>query len=258
MLARLALLVLAATGCGGNPDDTDGQPLADTVALLPPYETTPLEDFGRIEGTVTWDGPAPRPTVVELADSVARVCRAPSLRLTPVNVARGGVLESIVWLDGVRRGKALPASRRFEIATDRCRLTPPVQPAIAGGILNVLSLDRLVHRLQFSRAGSEGTVDRVEQFNEGQVVPLETVLRMPGPVSVRSDRFSWMEATIHVFDHPYFTMTTAGGAFVIDSVPEGAHSLIVWHPVTGQRDTTVTVSVGDTVRVHLVIGASEA
>src|SRR5690606_30621731 len=120
-------------------------------ALLPPYETIPLGAVGRIEGTVTWDGPAPPPITVTLADSVARVCRAPSLRLTPVRIVRGGVEESIVWLDDVRRGKALPASRRFEIATDRCRLAPTVQPAIAGGILNVLSLDRLVHRLQFTR-----------------------------------------------------------------------------------------------------------
>lgn len=257
-IARFALLILLVAGCGESPDDGEGQPLADTVALRPPYETVPLEAYGRIEGTITWDGPAPKPITVPLADSIARVCRTRTLRLTPVRIVRGGVVESLVWLDDVRRGKALPASRRFEIATDRCRLTPVVQPAIAGGILNVLSLDRLVHRLQFTRAGREGTVDRVEQFNEGQVVPLETVLRLPGPLSVRSDRFPWMEGTIHVFDHPYFAMTTSGGAFAIDSVPEGAHSLIVWHPVTGQRDTTVTVAAGDTVRVHLVIGANEA
>jgi hypothetical protein len=257
--ALVALVVLAAAGCSGGVDEsTNGQPLADTVALLPPYEAVPLDVVGRIEGTVIWDGPTPAATTVRLADSLARVCRASSLRLTSVRVVRGGVMESVVWLDGIRRGKALPASRRFEVATDRCRLTPAVQPAIAGGILNVLSLDRLVHRLQFTRAGTEGTVGRVEQFDEGQVVPLETILRLPGPVSVRSDRFSWMEASIHVFDHPYFAMTEAGGAFMIDSVPPGEHTLVVWHPVTGQRDTTVSVGGGDTVQVRLVIGANEA
>jgi hypothetical protein len=226
--------------------------------LLPPYEAVALHAVARIEGTVTWNGPLPSPTSVVLADSVARVCRAPSLRVTPVRIVRGGVMESVVWVDGIRRGKALPASRRFDLATDRCRLTPAVQTAIAGGILNVLSLDRLVHRLQFSRAGTEGTVARVDQFDEGQVVPLESVLRLPGPVTVRSDQFSWLEASILVFDHPYVAMTEAGGVFAIDSIPPGVHSLVLWHPATGQRDTTITLLAGDTVRIHLVIGARGA
>lgn len=255
--AWLAVLALVSMGCSGEVDEsTDAQPLADTVSLLPPYQSVPLDVVSRIEGRVTWEGSVPRPTSVPLSDSVARVCRASTIRVLPVQVARGGVIESVVWLDGIRSGKALPASRRFEIATDRCRLTPVVQPAIAGGILNVLSLDRLVHRLQFTRAGSEGTIDRVEQFDAGQVVPLETVLRRPGPVIVRSDRFPWMEASILVFDHPYFAITATGGVFAIDSVPPGEYTLVVWHPATGQRDSTITVSGGDTIQVDLVLGAN--
>jgi hypothetical protein len=242
----LAVLALISMGCGGDVDEsTDGQPLADTVSLPPPYQTVPLDVVSRIEGRVTWEGPVPRPTSVSLSDSVARVCRASTIRVVPVQVVRGGLIESVVWLAGVRSGKSLPASRRFEIATDRCRLTPVVQPAIAGGILNVLSLDRLVHRLQFTRAGSEGTIDRVEQFDAGQVI-------------VRSDRFPWMEASILVFDHPYFAMTASGGAFALDSVPPGEYRLVLWHPATGERDTTITVAGGDTIRVDLVLGANGA
>ena len=123
--ARLAVAALAVTACGGGTDESPGgQPLADPEVLLPPYETAALDAVARIEGTVTWDGPLPSPTSIVLADSVARVCRAPSLRVTPVRIVRGGVMESVVWVDGIRRGKALPASRRFDLATDRCRLTP--------------------------------------------------------------------------------------------------------------------------------------
>lgn len=253
------LLLVAVIGCGDAAEDgAGGLPVADSVPVAPPYESVALDAVGRVEGTVAWQGPVPTSTTVALADSIARVCRTSSLRLTPVRIVRGGVVESLVWLEGIRRGKSLPASRRFELTTDRCRLTPSVQPAIAGGILNVLSLDRLVHRLQFSRAGTGGTLDRVEQFTEGQVVPLESVLELPGPVSVRSDRFDWMDASIHVFDHPYFAVTSSGGSFAIDSVPPGEHRLVVWHPVTGQWDTTVTVAAGDTVKLQIAIGENEA
>lgn len=252
------LAVLALVSCSGGDDDSPGGVAVDTVPAAPPYESAALESVGRIEGVVAWSGPRPSDTTITLDAPVARICRTRSLRLTPVRVVRGGVSETMVWLDGIRRGKPLPASRRFELTTDRCRLSPVVQPAIAGGILNVLSLDRLQHRLQFTRSGTEGTLDRVDQFDEGQVVPLESVLRTPGPLSVQSDRFPWMSASIHVFDHPYFALTGSGGAFLLDSVPPGEHTLVVWHPVAGRRDTTVTIIGGDTVRVRLELGSDEA
>ena len=248
------LLVLAAFACGGD-DTTAGNDAARiTPPPPPPYETIPLEDIGRIEGQVVWEGDVPRDSIVPVADSLARICGGSSLRLTPVRITRGGVTGAVVWLADARRGKALPAARRFELATDRCRLSPSVQPVIAGGMLNVLSLDRIVHRLQFTRAGTEGTIGRVEQFDAGQVVPLSTVLSQPGPISVRSDRFPWMEASIHVFDHPYFALTGDGGAFAVDSVPSGRYTLAIWHAVTGYRDTVVVVAAGDTSRVVVRIG----
>ncbi|HSJ65632.1 MAG TPA: carboxypeptidase-like regulatory domain-containing protein [Gemmatimonadaceae bacterium] len=252
------LAVLALNACGGAGSDArDAAAGADGPPPPPPYVTIPLEDAGRIEGTVRWEGPLPGDSVVAVGDSLARICGGSSMRLTIVSTAGGGVAGSIVWLADARRGRALSASRRFELATERCRLTPAVQPAIAGGMLNVLSLDRLVHRLQFIRPGTEGTVGRVEQFDAGQVVPLESVLSLPGPVTVRSDRFPWMEAWIHVFDHPYFAMTDRGGTFALDSIPPGRYTLVVWHPSTGQRDTTVVVTAGDTSRLAISIGMGE-
>lgn len=245
--------VVATLACHGEDGASAaaGDPQRIAPPPSPPYETVPLEEFGRIEGTVAWEGPPPRDTVLPVADSLARICGGASVRLTPVRVVRGGVTGSVVWLSNARRGKALSASRRFEITTDRCRLLPAAQPAIAGGMLNVLSLDRLVHRLQFVRVGNEGTVDRVEQFDAGQVVPLESVLRLAGPVTVRSDRFPWMEAWIHVFDHPYYAMSGDGGGFAIDSIPPGRYRLAYWHAVTGQRDTVVVVVGGDTARIRV-------
>lgn len=217
-----------------------------------------MDSVGRIEGIVVWSGPRPADTTFTLESEIARACRTLTMRMPTVQVQRGGVTGALVWIDGIRRGKPLPASRRFELITNRCRLSPVIQAAIAGGILNVLSLDRLSHRLQFTRPGTEGTVDRVDQFDRGQVVPLESVLSMPGPVSVKSDRFPWMTAEIHVFDHPYFALTGSGGRFLLDSVPPGEHSLVIWHPATGRRDTAITIGGGDTIQLRLDLAPDEA
>ena len=255
----LRIVALAATavhlaGCGEGSDTDAANASVTTPPPPPPYNTIPLDSVGRIEGTVGWSGTIPASTSLPLPDSLRRICGAGSLRITPVRVVRGGLTESVVWLADARRGKALPASRRFELATDRCRLLPQVQAAIAGGMLNVLSLDRLVHRLQFSRAGAGGTVEHVEQFDAGQVVPRESVLRLPGPVTVSSDVYPWLRAWIHVFDHPYATVTGSGGAFALDSIPPGEYTLAFWHPSTGQRDTTVTVTSGDTLQLRFELG----
>jgi hypothetical protein len=213
-----------------------------------------MEEFGRIQGTVTWSGSPPDDSLVTIPDSLVGTCRARTLRLTPVRVTRGGVSEVVAVVAGLRKGKPLPPSRRFEIATSRCRFVPEVQGAIAGGMLNVLSLDRLVHRVRFIDPGSGADIDRVEQFDAGQVVPLESVLRDARPVTVRSDRLPWMAAWIHVFDHPYFAISNDRGAFGIDSVPPGTYELRLWHAATGWRDTLVTVAAGDTLRLAFVLG----
>lgn len=257
--AAVVLAVLAVASCSRAGEDSQGDAVgADTLPTTPPYVAAPLAEWGRIEGTIAWTGPAPSSTTVALSDSTARICRTRSLHITPARINRGGIAESLVWLEGIRAGKPLPASRRFELAKERCRLSPPVQPAIVGGTLNVVSLDPLEHSLQFVQPGTAGTIARVDQFDAGQVVPLESVLVAPGPVEVVSDRFRWMVAAIHVFDHPYFALTETGGTFAIDSVPTGRHTLVVWHPLTGRRDTTVTVSAGDTIQMRLEIGVGEA
>ena len=252
-LAAATMLSLAAACGDGGSTAGDGLPPEISAAPMPPYETMPLDTVGRIEGTIAWEGTIPSDSIANVPPSLVRVCRTNRLRLTPVRVTRGTVSGAVLWLGDARRGKPLPASRRFELATDRCRLMPGVQTAIAGGMLNVLSLDQLEHRLLFTRAGTEGAVGRVEQFDAGQVVPLESVLRLPGPVAVNSDRYGWMSAWIHVFDHPYFTMSNRGGEFAIDSIPPGRYTLVLWHAATGSRDTMITVAGGDTSRIQLVL-----
>lgn len=253
-IVALAAATVYLAGCGGGSDTAGVNASVVTAPPLPPYNTVPLDAVGRIEGTVGWSGSIPASTSIPLPDSLRRICGAGSLRITPVRVVRGGVSESVVWLADARRGKALSTSRRFELATDRCRLLPQVQAATAGGMLNVLSLDRLVHRLQFSRAGAAGTVEHVEQFDAGQVVPRESVLRLPGPVTVSSNVYPWLKAWIHVFDHPYATVTGSDGTFALDSIPPGEYTLAFWHPSTGQRDTTVTLAGGDTLHLRFDLG----
>ena len=55
------------------------------------------------------------------------------------------------------------------------------------------------------------------------------------PIQVTSSIRPWMTAYVRVFDHPYFAVTTADGAFEIKYAPRGELRLFVWQETTGYR-----------------------
>jgi hypothetical protein len=52
-------------------------------------------------------------------------------------------------------------------------------------------------------------------------------------LSMRDNIHPWMKAWIKVFDHPYFAVTNADGAFKIPKAPAGKYRLITWQESTG-------------------------
>ena len=101
---------------------------------------------------------------------------------------------------------------------------------MAGSTLNVFNDDRELHRLVFTRLGTNDTLTRMPFYDDGEVVASERVARATGVVEVQCTRHPWMRAYIAVFEHPYFAMTERDGRFKIDSLPPGKYRLMVWRP----------------------------
>jgi len=58
-----------------------------------------------------------------------------------------------------------------------------------------------------------------------------------------------MTASIMVFDHPYFRIPSADGAFTLDDVPAGSWQISAWHERIGESINTVRVESGRAARV---------
>jgi hypothetical protein len=198
---------------------------------------------GRVVGTITVEGDAPRDTVVK-PDSNRLVCGA-SFTDRTVRRSGSGLGDVVVWLADVKTGKALPLGRRFDVGTDRCQILPRVQAAVTGGTLNVSSSDALVHETRFTQQGSGDTLGTVSESERGSVVPVRRPLAKAGLVRLTNPGYPWARAWVAVFDHPYFAVTGPDGRFTLDSVPPGTYTLRAWHDRFGVTEQKVTVGAGE-------------
>ena len=189
-----------------------------------PYTPLALSAVGSIAGNIKLDGPAPPDTTTITVDQ-------PICGTTPeaATVATSkGVSNAIVWIAGVKSGKDLPVEKRTELSSEKCAIDPRVQAVVVGTTVNVYNEDRLIHRLAFVR-GAHDTLTQMPFFNGGQVVASERLATRPGIVEVRCALHPWTRGYIAVFDHPYFAVTDANGAFTIDSLAPGTYRMMVWH-----------------------------
>ena len=224
------------------------------VIIAPPtaaYQAVAVGAPGTVSGTVTLKN-ALEPVAPTPTGSAGSTCGA-SIPDASLQVLGGGLAGAVVWLDGVRSGKALGTERRAELESDHCRLVPRVQAAAVGSAVNIIGHDNLRQHLRFT-AGGETTPRATILLGGGeQVIPTELPFKAPGMVAVRDAEHSWTHAYLAVFDHPYYAITGAAGAFTIDGVPPGKYTLRVWHERTGATAQAVDVAANGSVKVAVTL-----
>lgn len=227
---------------------------AGDVVIAPPtaaYTTVAVAAPGTVAGTVTLKSPLSPLAPVETGNESA-LC-GPSMPDESVQMRGGGLAGVVVWLDGLRSGKALGLERRLELESDKCKLSPRVQAAVVGSAVNIIGHDDLRQLLSFT-AGGETTSRAIILLGGGeQVIPTELPFKVPGMVMVRDAGHAWTRAYLAVFDHPYFAVTGAGGTFTIDGVPPGKYTLHAWHERTAVTTQTVDVGPNEAVKVAVVL-----
>ncbi|MGQ0714244.1 MAG: hypothetical protein ACT4PJ_10975 [Gemmatimonadaceae bacterium] len=215
---------------------------------MSPYRETQITQYGRIEGEVRLESSA-RDTMVLITRNV-ELCgeRVPEGAIV---APTGGLQNVVVWLTDARGGKSLPESRRFEVTNTRCRYDPRVQGVLVGGVLNVKSADPVVHETVFRVSGSSQALETVTQNGDGQVVPLDSVLAHPVRLELSCRTHPWSHGSIHIFDHPYFTVSGGNGGFVLDSIPPGDYTMRTWHERMGSTSREVRIEDGRIARVEV-------
>ena len=207
---------------------------AFSLILLLLWIASPLH-AGPIQGKVGYPGPVPPPKIIKTG-KYAKVC-GPEVRDQSLLVQNKGVQNVVVWLSGKDAKKNLkgePGS--YTLDQKNCSYVPHIVAMMKDSELTILSSDPINHNIHtYSFENDPINImfipgqEHVQEFEE------------PEPVKVECDLHSWMKAWIFVTPNPYFTISTAGGAYKIPEVPPGRYTLNFWHETLGEVSQDITV-----------------
>lgn len=211
--------------------------------LLVGYVSEPVTNGGTIRGTVTLSGTPPAQPAHRVTDSTQVPACGSAVENDQVVTGTGGKLaNAVVWIDGIERGApARPGS--ITLGQEGCRFVPRIQATTRGSRVTVSSRDATLHNVH-AKLGRR-TVFNLALPAKG--VRINRTLNQPGAIEVNCDAgHTWMSATIHVFEHPYFAVTGNDGIFEIANVPPGQHTVKIWHERYGIQTRRLTVTAGGT------------
>jgi plastocyanin len=157
-----------------------------------------------------------------------------------------------VWLEGVRR-KASPAGAvRGQMDSAKKTFTPRVVVVPREAGVEFPNRDPIFHNV-FSVSG-------VNRFDLGLYRSGTSRTRRfdaPGLVRVYCNIHPQMVGFVQVVESDFFAVTGPDGAFRLEGVPAGAHTLKAWHEEAGESSTPVTVRAGEESRLTLRIDVTE-
>jgi plastocyanin len=123
----------------------------------------------------------------------------------------------------------------------QCVFVPRVIVVPAGGTVEFLNSDRLLHNLH-SASTDNPSFNRTQP--KGRTIPI--AFRKPEIIRIDCDLHPWMRAWVVVAEHPFHAVTNDRGEFVLENVPRGTYTLQVWHESLGVVKKDVAVSDGVT------------
>lgn len=138
---------------------------------------------------------------------------------------RGEVANAVVWLENAPPDAAWTAGEgKATLDQNGCMFVPRVVIVPAGGTVEFLNSDRLLHNIH-ATPKLNGAFNRTQPKN--RTIPIG--FAKPEIIRIECDLHSWMAAWVVVAAHPYYALTKADGKFSFDGLPPGSYRLQVWH-----------------------------
>ena len=202
---------------------------------LAKYEVITVQNGGTIKGVATWKGKVPELEPLKVLADID-VCGAtvpsPVLQVNPKNQ---GLKFTLVYLEKVEKGKAPEDKYMLHMgkSSDRptsqlCNFEEHVFPFVHTQRVGLINYDEILHNPHFFNDKHRSLLNLAMPTPNQEVD--HTILREHGVGwPFQCDVHAHMNGYSAGFDHPYFALTDASGAYEITDVPPGKYTVIAWH-----------------------------
>jgi plastocyanin len=221
------------------------------------YEGDPSVAGVTVSGRVLYTGPIPKPERVPVYRDSKYCGETVSIDKIQVERASGGISDVVISVEGIGRGKPIvPEKTVITFENRTCRFLPRTTVAVVGNVLEIVNSDPILHNTHIRVDNRSGTTI----MNVVQPAGVDVIikpLQIAGFFDIRCDAHTFMQASIHVFEHPYFAVTDKTGRFEMAQVPPGTYRLRMWHEALGARTKTITVPSNGSLALDLGLGPEE-
>ncbi|MFG0331156.1 MAG: hypothetical protein ACF8PN_14815 [Phycisphaerales bacterium] len=227
---------------------------ASREAAMSEVMTVETEGYGKIAGVVVFDQPV-RPRRVAGNADCNQVHQQEGTRLVEQDLIQNDNRTLKDCLVYVRNAPddfgGVPDGPEDLIDQYGCVYIPHVKSLTAGETLAIRNSDSFAHNLNIAPESNSG-------FNVSQPVAgmiHRTSFSTPEMnMRLKCDVHNWMGALIHVFDHPFHSVTDERGVFEIEGLPAGDYTVVLVHERLGEREFEVTVEPGQAARIDADFG----
>ena len=130
---------------------------------------------------------------------------------------------------------------------DGCRYAPRIMAMQKGERLRIINKDPKLHIPHAYLM--EKTVFMLSLPFKNTALAATQKIREAGILKLVCDTHAWMLGYLHVFDHPYFSITDENGMFTIRNVSAGTYILSAWHEEAGVLRQEIVVPERDDLSV---------
>ncbi|MCF6280842.1 MAG: carboxypeptidase regulatory-like domain-containing protein [Candidatus Polarisedimenticolaceae bacterium] len=214
------------------------------------YKEVSVSNGGNITGTVAYSGKAKKPKLYSVTKD-NDICGTEARKIEYVRVNNGKLMDSVVYLEKIKEGKAFPAGfGDTTVVQEACAFTPFLGVMKNKHKINAINKDPILHNIHtYEIMGRvKKTVFNISQPDQNTIS--KTVkLKKGAAMKVECDAHDFMHGFVFVAKNPYFAVVAEDGSYTIDNVPAGKYKIKAWHGTLKDQKGKVEVAAGGSTTV---------
>lgn len=226
------------------------------TGLAQGYEVVEVKNGATLKGIVNFKGSVPLDETIVIDKDVDFCGKEKRVGKYVVNHSK--VKNAVVWLEGVKQGKAIP-QKQVTVTIRSCDAEPLVNIGFVGGNYVFSNEDDILHTIQLKlglayqkKASGRPLKDGATIYNIALPIkglkikkPIKKYHRHTkdtGFIQIKSNAHNWIRGYIFVFDHPYAAVTDEKGAFMMGNIMPGEYLLKSWHEGFGMQEKMIRIT----------------